>query len=306
MFVIRYRKILYAIIGGISALSIAAVIFYGLTLSIEFTGGVIIEPHYPNGLPAQSDIENELNKLSIGEYSLRKTGTDGYLLRTKNLSQEEVTEVKQALALNGTVPTTIERSATVGPVIGNELKNKAGVAIVLVILIIILYITFVFRKVSKPVSSWMYGVIAVLVLLHDLIIPIGLFAALGHFMGAEVDVLFVMAVLTILGYSVNDTIVVFDRVRENLRINLEKNTEEPFDELVGRSLVQTIARSLNTSITTFLGVMALFLFGGSTTHYFALTLGTGIIAGTYSSILLASPLLVTIERWQAKKQARTQ
>lgn len=301
MFIIRNSKIIYAFVGLISVLAVGAVFVYGLTIGIEFTGGTLTEVSYQEGRPGRDAVEEKLDALALGEYSLRESGENKYILRTKNLDQGRGDEVKKALSLDGDVQMVLERNTEIGPVIGDELKNKAWVAIVLVILTIILYVTYVFRKVSEPVSSWMYGVIVVFVLLHDLMVPIGIFAVLGHFLGAEVDVLFVMAILTILGYSVNDTIVVFDRVRENLRLNAENNIEEPFDQLVGGALMQTMVRSINTSVTTFLGVMALLVFGGSVTKYFALTLGAGVIAGTYSSILLASPLLVTIEAWKRKR-----
>jgi preprotein translocase SecF subunit len=301
MFIIRNRTIIYWLVGLVSVIAIAATIFYGLTIGIEFTGGTLTEVSYPEGRPDRAAVETKLAALDIGEHSLRNSGANKYLLRTKSLDQEKAQQVNNALSLDTSVKMVLERNTQIGPVIGQELKSKAWVAILLVILTIILYVTYVFRKVSEPVSSWMYGVITVFVLLHDLIVPIGIFAMLGHFMGAEVDVLFVMAVLTILGYSVNDTIVVFDRVRENLRLNEEQNVTQSFDELVGGALMQTMVRSINTSVVTFLGVMALLVYGAEVTKYFALVLAAGVVAGTYSSILLASPLLVTIEAWQRNR-----
>ena len=147
-----------------------------------------------------------------------------------------------------------------------------------------------------PISSWKYGVAAIIALIHDIIVPTGVFAFLGYILGVEIDILFVMALLAILGYSVNDTIVVFDRVRENLRLNREHGSEESFDLTVGKSLNQTYARSINTSLTTLFVVIALFFFGSEATQDFALVLAIGIIAGTYSSIFLATPLLVAINK----------
>ena len=189
-----------------------------------------------------------------------------------------------------------ERFNSIGPTIGKELRNKAFVAIGIVIIAIMLFVAFVFRKVSKPVSSWKYGVAAIIALIHDIIVPTGVFAFLGYILGVEIDILFVMALLAILGYSVNDTIVVFDRVRENLRLNREHGSEESFDLTVGKSLNQTYARSINTSLTTLFVVIALFFFGSEATQDFALVLAIGIIAGTYSSIFLATPLLVAINK----------
>ena len=177
---------------------------------------------------------------------------------------------------------------------------KAFLSIGLVILAIVLFITFAFRKVSEPVSSWKYGVITIVALLHDVIIPTGIFAALGHFLGYEIDTLFVTALLVILGFSVHDTIVVFDRVRENLRRSRESRVETPFQEIVGKSIRQTFNRSINTSLTTLLALAALYFLGSDATRHFSLALLIGITAGTFSSIFLASPLLVTVERWQKK------
>ena len=171
-------------------------------------------------------------------------------------------------------------------------------------LAIIFFIAFVFRHVSAPVSSWKYGIIAIIALLHDIIVTIGLFAVLGALVGAEVDILFVMALLAILGYSVNDTIVVFDRVRENLRTNLELNRKEDFELTVGKSLNQTYIRSINTSLTTFFVLITLFMLGPLATQNFALVLLTGVIAGTYSSICLATPLLVAVNDLQGGGQGK--
>ena len=202
-----------------------------------------------------------------------------------------------ALSLSGSAP-LIEKSFTaIGPSIGKELTNKAIAAIIAIVLALLAFITFAFRKVSKPVSSWKYAVIAIVTLVHDMLVPMGVFAYLGFARGAEVDSLFVVALLAILGISINDTIVVFDRVRENLRRREEMNTKEPFDETVGKSLNQTIVRSINTSLTVVFVLLALFFFGPETTKNFALMLTVGMIAGTYSSIFLASPLLVVWERY---------
>ncbi|MEK7500491.1 MAG: protein translocase subunit SecF, partial [Patescibacteria group bacterium] len=185
-----------------------------------------------------------------------------------------------------------------GPIIGAELLQKAWIAIGLVVLCTILFIALAFRGVSKPVASWKYGVVAIITLLHDIIIPMGLFAYLGHVRGAEVDVLFIVALLTILGISINDTIVIFDRIRENLKKNEDAKQQEPFADVVGRSMLQTITRSINTSVTVIIVLLALFWFGPLATKDFSLTLIVGMIAGTYSSIFLASPLLVLIAKHQ--------
>jgi preprotein translocase subunit SecF len=185
-----------------------------------------------------------------------------------------------------------DQFTTVGPTLGAELLRKAWIALGLVMLCIILFIAFAFRHVSKPVASWKYGVVAIVTLLHDVLIPAGLFAFLGFYDGAEIDSLFIVALLTILGISINDTIVVFDRIRENLRLNEERHKQETFESVVGRSIKQTLSRSLNTSLTVIIVLFSLFLVGPVSTKDFALTLIVGMVAGTYSSIFLAAPLLV--------------
>ena len=301
MFVVTYRKIFFILSGIIVGLSFLSVAFFGLQFGIDFTGGAITEVSYPDGRPDKVVLEEQLNPLSVEGYSLRPTGENGYILRTRDLTEEERIIISKALSINGTVQVVEERYNSIGPIIGTELRNKAFFAIAIVVLAIILFIAFVFRKVSEPVSSLKYGLIAIVALLHDIIIPIGMFAVLGVFVGAQVDVLFVMALLAILGYSVNDTIVVFDRVRENLRTNKELNIREDFELTVGMSLNQTYTRSINTSLTTLFVLLTLFFVGAPVTQNFALVLMTGVIAGTYSSIFLAAPLLVTIQRLSEKR-----
>ena len=320
MFLTRYTKQFLIAALAIYIGTCALILSLGVPLGIDFTGGSLTEVSYET-LPEKSQIEGELDILSLGTYSLRSTsgteGRDGYILRMRDLSEEERKAVARALT-NETQGGTIDRFTSVGPVIGEELKAKALYALGAVFLIIILYVAFVFRKVSKPVGSWVYGGITILVLLHDVLVPTAVVAVLGVTIGIEADVLFVMALLAVLGYSVNDTIVVFDRVRENLlkyrnekeikvetvgvdRTETTYELTKPFADIVGESVSQTLARSINTSLTTLLALLALFILGGSATQMFALILIIGVIAGTYSSICIASPLLIAIANWQAKK-----
>ncbi|PCI89439.1 protein translocase subunit SecF [Candidatus Kaiserbacteria bacterium] len=301
MLVIKYRKVFFTLSGIVVAMAIAAIAFFGLNFGIEFTGGELIEVKYAER-PAKTILEAQLNELELGVYSLRSAGEDQYILRVRPLEETERDSVFTAVTHVGTTEAigTIERFNSVGPTIGVELRNKAWIAMLAVIFAIIIFIAIAFRKVSEPVSSWRYGIIAIIALAHDVILPTAVFAILGYFLGAEVGVLFVMALLAILGYSVNDTIVVFDRVRENLRINAEKNRREDFELTVGKSLNQTYMRSINTSLTTLLVLLALFFMGSETTQDFALVLIAGVLAGTYSSLFLATPLLVTVQNWQGK------
>ena len=278
----------------IVASAVFSVSFFGLNFGIDFTGGAITEISYPSERPSKEVLEERLSHLPIGGFSIRPTDDDGYILRTRDLSEEERIGVLETLSLNGEREVVQERFNSIGPTIGSELRNKAFVAIGIVVVAIILFVAFVFRKVSEPVSSWKYGIVAIIALIHDVLVPVGIFAFLGYAVGAEIDILFVMALLAILGYSVNDTIVVFDRVRENLRLNREHGSKEEFELTVGKSLSQTYTRSINTSLTTLFVLLALFFFGSEATQNFALVLATGVIAGTYSSIFLATPLLVAI------------
>lgn len=298
MQIIKHRKVFFGITIALVIATVISFAQFGLKMGIDFTGGSLLEVSYVGGTRAEKEVvEERLTALNLGGFSLRETtieGKEGYILRTKDLAHSEYQNVITALAVPGGSAVREHRFNSIGPVIGEELKSKAIVAIVAVLIAIILFVAFAFRKVSKPVSSWRYGMIAVIALAHDILIPAGVYAAYGAATGAEVDVLFVMAILAILGYSVNDTIVIFDRVRENLVYNQEHNKKEDFEETVGKSLSQTYARSINTSLTTLLVLVTLFFLGGSATTSFAFLLIAGVVAGTYSSLFLAAPLLVAL------------
>lgn len=306
MFIIHYKAIFLSIAGLIFAGAIGAVTFLGLPLGIDFTGGTLIEARYEAGLPSKEVVSDRLDNIAIGNFSIRGAGEDEYIIRTRDLAPEERAAVTELLSINGEYPVSIERVTTIGPSLGTELTRKALVALGVLSLVIVLYIAYVFRKVSRPVPSFMYGIIVVLVLLHDIIVPAGFFALMGYFFGAEVDALFVVALLAILGYSVNDTIVVFDRVRENLKSVHDEERKEDFEITVGKSLKQTYVRSINTSLTTALTLLALFFLGATITENFALTLLVGVIAGTYSSLFVAAPLLVLFKKWWFKKSVSPQ
>ncbi|MBI1974649.1 MAG: protein translocase subunit SecF [Candidatus Zambryskibacteria bacterium] len=286
MTVIKYKKIWYALSMLLIAASFWAIHKYSFNLSTDFKGGTITEVSYTKR-PEKDLLESNIKKLNLGGFSLRPSGEKNYIVRTKELSPEQIKELKEILEGN------IERQNTIGPVAGAELQSKAVKAIMVVVLMIVLFVTFAFRKVSKPVASWKYGLATIIALAHDVIIPTGIFVFLGH----EVDLLFVTGLLAILGYSVHDTIVVFDRVRENLRINEDKE----FEATVGKSVSQTFTRSINTSVTILIMLLALYIFGSSATQAFSLLLIIGLIAGTYSSIFIASPLLVTFYKLQKNR-----
>ena len=301
MFIVQHKNFFFILSGLLVAFSFFSMIaFRPWNFGIEFKGGSILEIGYPTGRPTQEELNKKLATLHWVAPSVQETGADAYLIRTKDLTEVERQELISVVSDNGTIKIEERRFNSVGPTIGAELRNKAGWAIVCVIFAIVLYIAFAFRYVSQPISSWVYGLVAVVALIHDVIIPAGFYIAMGHYHpDFQIDVLFVTAVLTILGFSVHDTIVVFDRTRENLKLR----TWKEFDVTVGHSVEQTFVRSVNTSLTVLLVILALYFVGGETTKNFALTLAVGITAGTYSSIFLASPLLVAIEDWQRKREA---
>ncbi len=293
MWVIKYRKIFYTIALVLIIGSFVSFGIWGLKPGIDFTGGTLIEVSYQGARPAQDVIAAQLSTIDSAA-SIRAAGTDGYIIRMKPISQEEKVAIFAALSPDATNKAIEKNFSSIGPVLGKEALRKSLMSILFVLIAIVLFITFAFRKVSEPVSSWKYGLIAIVSLAHDVIIPTGVFAVLGHFAGYEVDTLFVTALLVVLGFSVHDTIVVFDRVRENLRHAAAK---KPFEEIVGESVSQTFTRSINTSLTTLIALVVLYFAGGQSTEHFSLALIIGIAAGTYSSIFIGSPLLVTMEKW---------
>jgi preprotein translocase subunit SecF len=275
--------------------SIFSLIFYRLNLGIDFTGGSILEIEFIKERISNQEVEQKLADLNLGISSLQPTGDKGLIIRMRDIDEDTHQKILQIF--NGDIQ---EKSfESIGPTIGKELKDKTIVFAILVLLAIVFYIAFAFRKASRPVASWQYGLIASLVaFFHDVLIPLGIFSLLGKFYEVQVTIPIAVGLLTILGYSVHDTIVVFDRIRENLLRKRELN----FEETVGESLNQTIVRSVSTSLTALLVLFAIFLFGGETLKYFALVLILGISLGTYSSIFIASPALVTWFNWRHEKR----
>lgn len=292
---IKLRKITYLISGVLVLLSIISIAIFRFNFGIDFTGGTIMEIEYKAERPSIDQIKTALKGFQVGDIKLQPTGDTAYILRFRDIDEDTHQKIISALNFDS-FKAEEKRFDSIGPVIGSELKQRALTAVLLAAIMIILYIAFAFRKVSalktsqfKNLSSFKFGVIAVVALMHDVIIPTGIFSVLGQFKGVEIDSLFVTAILTILGFSVHDTIVVFDRIRENLLKNPSKN----FEETVDKSVKETIIRSINTSFTVLLVLVALFIFGGETTKFFSLALILGVFFGTYSSIFLASPLLVS-------------
>jgi len=296
--VVGHRRIFYTFSLLLILASIFSIGWWKLNFGIDFRGGSLMEIEFLTQRPETKLIKDALNQLNLGEVFVQPTGEKSLILRLKNLDEAAHQQILEKLKETGEMEE--KRFDSIGPVIGEELKQRAYQAILVVLFLIIIYIALAFRKISRPVASWRYGMAAVIALFHDVFIPTGLFAVLGHFYGVEIDLLFVTGLLTILGFSVHDTIVVFDRIRENLR----KGVGRSFEETANISINQTISRSVSTSLTVFLTLLAIFIFGGATTKFFALLLLVGIFFGTYSSIFVASSLLVSNEAWRQKKIAK--
>ncbi len=297
MTVKQNQSILFILPAIFSILALFAIVQWGLKPGIDLAGGSMLQVSFDER-PKIEEVNAKLTKLNYGEIRVQPSNEKDLILRQRELKSEEKKKLMEELGNFGTVKEVQFNS--VGPTIGHEIVRKSWWAIALVSFSIIAFIAFAFRHVSEPVASWKYGVVAIVTLLHDILIPTGLFAFLGYERGAEVGVFFIVAILTTLGISINDTIVVFDRIRENLRLNLEQRRHEIFGDVVWRSIVQTMARSINTSLTVVIMLVALFFLGPESTKDFSLTLIIGMIAGTYSSVFLASPLLVQFEKWQTK------
>lgn len=297
MFVIKYRAFFFGISAIAIAVSVLAIVIFGLNLGIDFKGGSVVELEYVGARPATATLQTSISTALGDEVVVQPIGDKGVIIRTRALSEIEKATIIAAAGGTSTASGVIEkRSNSIGPTIGEELAQRGLIAIAIVVVAIVLFVALAFWGVSRPVASWKYGLIAIVTLLHDIIIPTGVFAVLGHFRGTEVDALFLTALLTILGLSVNDTIVVFDRIRENLKNKIAPH----FEDVVGISLSQTFTRSINTSLTVILVLLALLFFGSPTTRDFALVLTIGMVVGTYSSIFIASPLLVVWEKWSRK------
>ncbi len=288
----------YKIWFGISiVLFLAAVIsvsVYGLKLGIDFRGGTLTQLRFEN-VPQSLALQEDLRATGFSDAIVQPVGNDAMIIRT-GPQEKEQHDAMLANIEDKFGAFTEEQFTSIGPVIGQELRSKAFLQLSLVSLGIIFYIAYAFRKVSKPVSSWKFGIAAIIALIHDLFIVIGVFALLGHFKGVEIDSLFVTALLTVLGFSVHDTIVVFDRIRENLRVQAGKS----LSEIINSSVSQTLVRSINTSLTVLFVLTALLLFGGESIRYFVLALLIGIAAGTFSSIFIASPILMLFQKWQTR------
>ncbi len=291
--VTRTARWWFAISGALLASSIGAISVWGLRPGIDFVGGSVMDVRGPQLTVAA--LEARLEELGVKDAVIQTTGDGSLLIRTHLL--DTTTHAKLLQNLEKVFPNLEERQfLAVGPTISRELLRKSFLAVFLASGGILLYLAVVFRKTTAIIPSWVFGAMAIVALVHDILIATGFFAVYARFWSASADSLFVTALLTILGFSVHDTIVIFNRIKANLRM-----TRGTFADIVDRSVLETFTRSINTSFTTLFVLLALILFGGATIRAFLLTLAVGVIVGTYSSIFIAAPLLVT---WHTRFRGR--
>ncbi len=300
---VRFRSRFYLLSLILIIPGVLALIFWGLRFGIDFVGGAEAVLGWQNSSTAISQIQHDVEATNVPNLHVQQSGDRQLLLRYEAKNQDEAKSrldtLKLALSKDADGVTEVSFSL-VGPTVSSNTQARAVKAVVVASVFIVLYIAYAFRGVRKPASAWQFGLAAIVALLHDLLVTAGLFSIIGHFLlWVEVDSLFVIAMLTVLGFSVHDTIVVFDRIRENLRLSGGKQS---LSEVVDLSLTQTLARSVNTSLTVFLTLLALFLLGAPSMRSFILALLIGVSSGTYSSIFNASMLLVS---WQNLKRRRT-
>ena len=321
MFVIKYKKVLLSIALAIVIISAITIKSFGLPLGIDFTGGAVTEVSYTEKLPSKSEVEEVVTTSGINDFlvqeSKNESGQDSFLIKTQDLSEEERAVLGEALVKIGQGG-EISNFNSIGPVMGEELRSKAIWAIAGVILVIVFYIAFAFSGINKPASSWVYGGVTIVSLIFDVTVAVAFVSALGHFMGITVDILVIMSLLAVLTISVNNNIVVLDRVRENIMVNrTEKRTKKSeagvtietvdytltksFSEIVGEAVSLTLMRSINTTLTILFTLFALYFVGGEVTKNFAIILIIGLLAGFYSSLCVANPILVSYVEYKEKK-----
>jgi len=282
---LKYKKIYYLFSTTLVVASMVSLFIFGLRFGIDFSGGSLLEVDFEKR-PENPAIQEKLKDLNLGEIVLQPAGENEVILRLKDINEETHQQIISRLGEISKVQE--KRFESIGPTIGKELRQKTLMLVIVSLLALLIYISVAFRKVNFPVSSWQYGVISILTLSFDVLITVGSLAFLGKFYNVQFSIPIITALLTILGYTINDKVIVFDRVRENLL----RDRRDNFEELVNRSLNETLGRSLSTGTCALLVLFFIFLFGGETLKYFALTLIIGILVGTYSSLFLAAPILV--------------
>lgn len=287
---IKYYKIHYIFVGILVIAGLFVLMKFGLNLGIDFLGGTLWEVNF-DSRPANPVIEERISELDLGEVNIQPTGENGVILRLKNIDEE--TRQKILFELNEISPAEEKRFESIGPAIGKELREKTIMLIIVSLIALLVYIAIAFRKLTWPIAGWQYGLVSIVTLAIDVLVPVLVLVLMGKFHNVQFTIPIVAALLTVIGYTMNDKVIIFDRVRENVL----KTRVENFSETVNQSLNQIIGRSLSTGACTLMVLSMIFIFGGETLKYFSLTLIIGIVVGTYTSLFIASSLLVT---WSKK------
>ena len=299
---LKHKKIYYIISGTLMLASIVGLAVWGLNWGIDFRGGTSLGVEYTQQVPSLSQVRQVIDKLQFQGANIQVIGGKEIVVQINrhNISVAERNKLINELSKLGETKKGSFHFQQISPMIGNQLKGQTTTVIILSVITILLYISWAFRKIYHPLPSWQYGLSALLALFHDVLLTTGVFVLLGRFSGWQVNIPSITALLVVFGYSVNDTVVVFDRIRENLL----RSGNQTYEQVVDESLNQTLVRSLNTSLTTLFVLLAIYFFGGSTLHGFSLALSVGIISGSYSSIFLASPLLVSWYKFRNRSRGR--
>lgn len=293
---IKYRRIFYGFSILLTILAIVFIASFGVKWGIDFTGGTVLTVSFKETLPSNQQVNEQLIFLGIKDATIQQQGENTLVLKMKEINEEAHQQIIAKLSALSPIVDGSESFEFIGPIIGQELKSKIKTVVALALISILIYIAIAFRKISFPVKSYVYGITGIVALFHDVMVPIGVWAILGKYYGYEITIPIITALLTIFGYSINDTVVVFDRIRENL----SKEKSADFGLIINKSLNQTFARSINTSATVLIVLLALFIFGGTTLKPFALALLIGISLGTYSSVFLASPMVYSYYKIRKK------
>lgn len=291
---LKFTKIFYSVFLILAVVSAVILFMFGLNLGIDFLGGSIIELSFEQR-PSNQQISEKLNNLDLGELVIQPRGTSEVVIKTKEINSEIHEKIISQLAELS--PLTENSFENIGPVVGKEIRDKTIVLVFVCLAALLLYISIAFYKVQRPLSSWQYGLISVITLAFDVLVVLGVLAFLGKQYNVQFNIPIITALLTIIGYTMNDKVIVFDRVRENLL----NSRQDDFSTIVEKSLNETIVRSISTGICTLFVLFAIFFWGGETLKYFSLVLIVGIIVGTFSSLFLAAPLLVTWHKAKFKR-----
>ncbi|MDD5098274.1 MAG: protein translocase subunit SecF [Candidatus Pacebacteria bacterium] len=302
---LKYSKLYFVIAIVAVVLSIYSLFAYGLKVGIDFEGGSLIQFDYKNSRPETSSIQNALSGIEeTKNVQIQPMGNNGVALKIskKDISPEVYNNIISKIKETGEIDDKSISSETISPLVGKELKDKTILVVIVALIAMLFYIAIAFRNVSKPITSFQYGLSSTLMLFHDIIIPLGVIAFLGHLYGVQLTIPVITALLTIVGSCINNTVVVFDRIRENLT----KDRKSSYEEIVNKSLNETFVRCINTSLTVIIALIPLYYFFNNEDglKYFTLTMGIGILVGTFSSVFLASPLLVSWNNFRQKRKGK--